>query len=356
MNVLVPVLVVLALLLANAACVAAEFALVATSRAALEARAARGSRRARHLLPFATEPKLQARLLAATQLGVTLASLSLGMYGEHRFAQFMHGELAWFRDGSFPDSVAFLGGHALASGLALFVLTGLHIVLGEMVPKVIALERAEPVLMFLAPPLLAFARILSPFVLVLQAAGSAVLLLFRIRPGSMGERLHTAADLQAMIHESQESGLIRGETGAVARRLFEFGDRTAAEVMVPREKIVAIPMGAKPAEIRKLLKESRHTRFVVYEGDIDRVLGQVHAKDLLRLILASAALQKNDVRKLPAIPTSLPLDRVIASLQAHRAQMALVATPEGRTAGLIALGDLSDEVIGPILERRFAGR
>ncbi len=355
MTFLVPVLVVMFLLLANAACVAAEFALVATSRAALEARAAKGSRRAKRLLPFASDGRRQVRLLAATQIGVTVASLGLGMFGERELAGFLR---QWFErlgDGAVPDGAAFVGSHALASGIAIFALTGLHIVLGEMVPKVIALERAEQVLMLLAPPLLAFAQLLLPLVAFLQASSRLVLRLLRLQPDRR-ESLHTAADLQAMIHESQESGLIRGEAGAVARRLFEFGDRTAADVLVPREKLLGLPLGAGPAAIRRLLKESRHTRFLVFEDDVDHLVGQVHVKDLLRRILAGAPLQPTDVRPLPRIAPTTPLEGVISAMRSNRSQMAAVVGPSGKTLGLVTLGDLSDTVVGPILERGSANR
>ena len=234
---LIPVLIIALLVIANGLFVAAEFAIVGAPRASIEHHASQGSRLARRVLRILENPKRQDRYIATTQIGISVASLGLGMYGEHWLAeQFVH----WFE--RLPTG-QWIAAHSLASVVAIAILTYLHIVIGEMVPKALALQRAQKTVLYVSPPIEALERLLLPLVIGLNALGNGLLRLIGIRRREVdAERYHTAQELQFIVQESQEGGLLRGESGRILRELFEFGDLTAGEVMVPRVQVVGIPI------------------------------------------------------------------------------------------------------------------
>ena len=169
------------------------------------------------------------------------------------------------------------------------------------------------------------------------------------------ERYHTTEELQFIIEESQEGGLLRGESGKILRELFEFGDLTAGEVMVPRVLLVGIPVGAEPDELRAIVRHAPHTRYPVYTGDLDNIVGSLHIKEVLRHLVANRPVTARDARPLPYVPGPAPLDEVLAAMRRYRAQMAVVMDQHGGTAGLVTIEDLFEEVVGEIEEGQ-AGR
>jgi CBS domain containing-hemolysin-like protein len=346
-EVLVPIGIIVAFLLANALFVAAEFAIVGAPRANIEHQAAQGSRRARSVLRILEDPKRQDRYIATTQIGITVASLGLGMYGEH-----------WLADrimvGLGPiDTRGWIAIHTIASIVAVGVLTYLHIVLGEMVPKALALQRPQRTVLYVSPAIGALERALLPLVVALNAFGNGLLKLAGVRRQEVeGERYHTAEELQFIVQESQEGGLLRGESGKILRDLFEFGDRTAGEAMVPRVLLVGIPVGAEPDELRAIVRTQAHTRYPVYSGDLDHIVGSLHIKEVLRHLISNQPVTARDARALPYVPGPAPIDEVLAAMRRYRAQMAVVMDQHGGTAGLVTMEDLFEEVIGDIEEGR----
>ena len=344
---LIPVLIIALLVIANGLFVAAEFAIVGAPRASIEHRASQGSVLAQRVLRILEDPKRQDRYIATTQIGISVASLGLGMYGEHWLAdQFVHrferlGIGRW------------IAAHTLASIVAIAILTYLHIVIGEMVPKALALQRAQKTVLYVSPPIEALERVLLPLVVGLNALGNGLLRLIGIRRREVdAERYHTAEELQFIVQESQEGGLLRGESGRILRELFEFGDLTAGEVMVPRVQIVGIPVEAEPDEIRAIVRASPHTRYPVYSGDFDNIVGSLHIKEVLRHLVSHQPVTARDARPLPYIPGPIPLDEVLAAMRRFRAQMAVVMDQHGGTAGIVTMEDLFEEVVGEIEEGR----
>jgi CBS domain containing-hemolysin-like protein len=332
----------LALVLLNGAFVAAEFALIAASRPAFERQAAAGDRLAREALRILKSVRGQDRYIATAQLGITLASLGLGMYGEHALAEYLEPLVA---------GVPFAGEGALAGGLALAALTALHISIGEMVPKGVALQRPERVVRLAHWPMRATFVVLYPLVALSNGIARAILNVAGIRRGSdQREYLYTPEELQLIVEESQQGGVLRAESGRILRELFEFGDLTASQAMVPRVRIVGVPIGAGPAAIRRLLTTSRHTRYAVYDGDLDHIVGMLHVKDLLRRLLQDEPVTVSDLRRLPVVPETATLDTVLATMQQAHAHLALVIDEHGGTAGLISLEDLFEEVVGDLDE------
>jgi CBS domain containing-hemolysin-like protein len=338
---LLAVAVIAVLIALNGLFVAAEFAIVGAPRLAIQRRARAGHRIARVVQAILQNPREQDRFIATAQLGITFASLGLGMYGEHVLATWIAGALdSW-------GPPRWIAAHALGTVISVTLLTYLHIVLGEMVPKSLALQRAEPTVLWITPPLLATKFLLYPLVIGLNAVGNVVLWLLRIdRRAASREQYHTAEELEFVVRESQEAGVLPAELGRLLREIFEFGDLTAGEVMTPRVRVTGIPAGSDAKAIERTLRTSPHTRYPLFEHSLDRVIGVVHVKGLLRLVLANELVQAGHAQTMPTVPATAGLDAVLAVMRRDRAQMALVIDEYGGTAGIVTLQDLFEEVVG----------
>lgn len=339
----VTIAIVFGLIVLNAVFVAAEFAIVTAPQAAIDASAAEGQRLARLVQSVLRDPRKQDRYIATSQIGVTVASLGLGMFGEHALAARILREL-----GTSPWST-WLAAHGFAAIVAIAVLTYFHIVLGEMLPKSIALQSAERLALWITPVVLWLETILFPFVVSLNTLGGVVLKMLGItRQSRTAEQYYTPEELQIIVEESEEQGALRADAGQMMRELFEFGELTAGEVMVPRVRISGIPVGAGPADLRTILGRSPHTRYPVYEGDLDHIVGIYHIKDLLRLLLNEQSVSAAGARTAPVVPETALLDAVLATMRRERAQLAIVIDEHGGTAGVVTLEDLFEEVVGEI--------
>jgi CBS domain containing-hemolysin-like protein len=344
-DILVPISIIVLLLVANALFVAAEFAIVGAPRAAIDARAATGNRLAVAVQRVLHDPRRQDRYIATAQLGITVASLGLGMYGEHVVADAIYSLLG--RSGA----PAWLVSHGVASVTSIAILTYFHIVVGEMIPKSIALQQAERMALWVTPPMLWTTTLVYPLVVALNGIGNQVLKLFGVnRQVQNADHYYTPEELQLIVQESEELGAIRTESGQMLQELFEFGDLTAAEVMVPRVRITGIPLGSTSDKVRELLGLSPHTRYPIIERDLDHIVGMIHIKDLLRLLLANEVIGPTHARPLPLLPETAPLDAVLATMRRERTQMIVVLDEHGGTAGIVTLEDLFEEVVGDIDE------
>jgi CBS domain containing-hemolysin-like protein len=336
-------LVISALILLNALFVAAEFAIVGAPRAAIDARAAKRQPLARLVQSVLRDPKRQDRYIATAQIGITVASLGLGMYGEHVVAEWIlehlgHGQVA-----------TWLAAHGFASVVAVAILTYFHVVVGEMIPKSLALQSAERMALAITPVMLWIQTLLLPFVVALNAIGNVVLRILGInRQAHSQDQYYTSEELQLIVEESEEQGALRSESGQVLQELFEFGELTAGEVMVPRVRISGIPVGAGPEELRQILGNAPRTRYPVYEGDLDHIAGTYHIKDLLRLLLNGTAVTAAGARSAPVVPETALLDAVLATMRREQAQFAVVIDEHGGTSGVVTLEDLFEEVVGEI--------
>lgn len=343
MEVLLPLGIIALLIVLNGLFVAAEFALVMAPRVTIERLAAQGYRSGKILQKILADPRVQDRYIATAQLGITLASLGLGMYGEHALAEWIAAGLAavglpsWF------------GAHAIASVVSVALLTYLHIVLGEMVPKSLALQNPKSAALFLVRPLQITQLVTYPLVLALNGLGNLILAMLRVERRARGhDQSYTAEELQYVVRESQQGGLLRAEAGRVLNDLLDFGQITAGETMVPRTKIAGIPLGASPEKIRKVIERTRHSRYPVYETDLDHIAGFVHLKDLFRLLLGNQSLSASVVREVPWVPQSTTLDRVMEIMRSAQVQMVVIMDEHGGTAGILTMEDLFDEIVGDI--------
>jgi CBS domain containing-hemolysin-like protein len=327
----------------NGLFVTAEFALISTPRAAVEYRAAQGDHLAKRILALLTTPNLQDRYIATSQLGITVASLGLGMFAEHDIAAWLEVHIA------IPETWRFITSAGVGGLIAVTALTFVDIVLGEMVPKSLALQHAEQLARIVYWPMRIASLVMLPLVATLSVIGRACLALVGVKRSSNAhEQFHTPDELRLIIEESERGGALRSEAGHLLTELFAFGDLTVGQVMVPRVRVVGLPIGATPEAIREFLIKHRHTRFPVFDGDLDHIVGMMHVKDLLRRIVANEGISATDARPIPVVPVTKPLDDVLTTMQRAHAHMAVVIDEHGGTAGVVSIEDLVEEVVGDI--------
>ena len=339
-------IIITVLILLNGLFVAAEFAIIGAPRTAIEGRAARGSGLALRVQSILRDPVKQDRYIATAQLGITLASLGLGMYGEHVLADGIYRLLGT------SGAPAWLLSHGLASTAAIVILTYFHIVVGEMVPKSVALQYAEPAVLWITPPMLWIKNALYPVIVGLNGVGNLTLRTFGVRrQHQTADQFYTPEELQLIVQESEDLGALRAEASQMLQELFEFGDLTAGEAMIPRVRITGIALGSTPEEVREILTSARrHTRYPIYDGDMDHVVGVIHIKHLLRVLMRNEVISADHARPVPVVPETAPLDVVLSVMRRERTQMIVVIDEHGGTAGALTLEDLFEEVVGEIDE------
>ncbi|HEY7234368.1 MAG TPA: hemolysin family protein [Gemmatimonadaceae bacterium] len=333
--------IVLALVVANAFFVAAEFALVATRRSRIENGGVVGERSAR--LVEKTLKDLD-RYISVTQVGITLASLALGWLGADAIAALIDAGLA--RLGvSIPGAAV----HTTAAAITAFVVIALlHIVLGQLTPKSLALVRPERTSAILVRPLIGFSVIMSPFIALLNGAANGVLRVFGVRPSRPLEQVHSPEELRLLVMQSRAHGALDESDSAMLAGVFDFHEKRARDVMRPRTDIVAIPVDATESDVWQLMRSERYSRYPVYEETLDNVVGVLVAKDLWLEEPGSPFALRSLIRKPLYVPDNRPAERVLDDLRRSRAHMAVVLDEYGGTAGIVTLEDLVEEVIGDI--------
>lgn len=342
----VPVLVIILLVLLNGFFVTAEFAIIGARPTQLEQMADEGNNTARSILGIINSRGKQDQYIATAQLGITLASLGLAMYGEPAIGHFIEPYLALLL-GEQPSEVLVA---SVGYVIALSLLTYLHVVLGETVPKTLALDDAARIVLLIARPMQVAQKILGLPVRILNAIGRTLLRLFQI-PAAEGEsRVLSPEELELIVTESAEDGLLKEGEEELIRNIFDFSDRVVGQVMTPRTRVQSIPSDMPGDAILKLVTESRHSRFPVFEGDLDHIAGILHLKDLVRQTIRS----KGDfdlrliLRAAPSVPENYPVELLLAAFKQQRLHMAIVLDEFGGMAGVVTLEDLVEEIVGEV--------
>jgi CBS domain containing-hemolysin-like protein len=332
------VLLLLLLVALNGLFVAAEFALVRVRRSRIEVLEKDGSRSAARVLDQIEHID---EYLATAQVGITLASIGIGFVGEPAIADLVEPIF-----GGLSHGVAV----AISFAIAYLLSTSLHITVGEQVPKMLSISRAERTAILLARPLAVFRWISLPFTSALNKISNAILRLFGVRPGDLEEK-HSSEDLKAIISQSAFGGeLDPGEAGMLSG-VFHFHEQQVREVMTPIPAVVTIDASEDVEAALRRCITSGHTRLVVIEDDNpDRVRGIVHINSLVRLYMNAGAETSIEpaIRPSPVFPETKPLDDLLAELQRQRSSMGIVADEYGRTVGLVSVEDVLEEVVGEI--------
>ncbi len=331
---------VAALILVNAYFVATEFALVAVRRTQIELWVREG-RRGAASAAAAIEHLDDA--IAATQLGITLASLGLGWIGEPALAHLVAPPLAAIGIGSAAAV------HSVAVAIAFSILTFLHVVVGELAPKALALDRPGPVALACARPLLIFGRVFRFVLVFMNGAGNALVRLAGIRPADGSRAAHSPEELSMLVSEARDAGRIRPYAGRILGNVFRISRTSVRDVMVPRENVLAIDMRVKEDELLGLLRESGYTRLPVYDRELDRIVGILHAKDLFHIYARDGVVVLRDaIRPAVEVHPDLPVVDALRRFRAGRKHLAIVRDSSGSMLGVCTLEDVLEEIVGEI--------
>lgn len=342
LTVLFKLAVVLVLVLANAFFVASEFALVTVRRSRVAALVAEGNRRARTLVRVID--RLDA-YISAVQLGITLASLALGWIGEQTFADMFTPVFRLL----LPSAASEIAAHSVAVAVAFATITFLHIVLGELAPKTLALERAEAVALAVARPMEIFYRIFKAPIWVLNHSGSRMLRWFGFKSTAEHTAAYTEEELRQLVGLSHKSGHLIEDERQLIYNVFDFTDATVESVMVPRTEIEALDAELSPAEMLDVFEQTRYSRMPIYRDSLDNIIGIVLHKDLSRAIRPGGAVTLEEFVRAPVfIPTNVKLNDALRMLRRSSEHMALVVDEHGGVEGLVTLEDLLEEIVGDI--------
>jgi len=331
----------IALLIAtNAYFVASEFALVAVRRTQVELWVREGRRGA---LAAAKAIDGLDDAIAATQLGITLASIGLGFVGEPVLARLISPLLSQFGWG---DSLSV---HTIAIALAFAVVTFLHVVVGELAPKAIALDRPGTTALLCAPPLLVFGRVFHVVLVVMNGAGNGLVRLFGVQPAGHGHAVHSPEELSLLVTEARQAGKIRPYASRILGNVFRLSRTRVRDVMIPRERVFAIERRTSAEVLIDLLRDTGYTRIPVYDGTLDEIFGILHAKDLFHVYAREGVVILEDaIRPASFIRPDLPVVDALRQFRRGRRHLAIVREGDGPVLGVCTLEDVLEEIVGEI--------
>jgi CBS domain containing-hemolysin-like protein len=333
------------LVLANGFFVSAEFALVSVRRTRVEELVRQGRPGARAVQRALRDPD---RFIAATQLGITIASLGLGWLGEPALAHFIQPVLDLV-----PENWVGVASHSLSAGLAFALITFMHVVIGELMPKSIALQRPEATALLVAQPTLLSELAFKPFIWLLNGTGNLLLRLIGMHAASGHEMVHSVEELRMLVEASGEKGVLERSERDMLDAVFDFGDEAAGEVLVPRTEMIAVEADAPLEQLIGLAVKHPLSKFPVYEGDLDHVIGIAHTKDLVRVQhdARRATTVRGIMREALFVPDTLKLSDLLQTFRQKRQHMAIVLDEYGGTAGLITLDDLMEQIVGEVRDQ-----
>ncbi|WP_042349700.1 hemolysin family protein [Bacillus massiliigorillae] len=282
--------------------------------------------------------------LSATQLGITIASLGLGWLGDPTIQALLAPLLNKL---NIPESAT----HAISFVIALSLMTFLSVVLGELTPKTFAIHKAEAVTLRIAKPIIIFHKVMYPFIKILNSSANLIARSFGLKPASEGEMAHSEEELRIILTESYEKGQINQSEYKYVDRIFDFDNRIAKEIMVPRTEIISISIDDSWDDIFSKLQHERYTRYPVIDGDKDSIVGVVHLKDLISVAMESdrSSIQLDDyIHPIISVIETIPINDLLIKMQKERNHMALLFDEYGGTAGIVTAEDIIEEIVGEI--------
>lgn len=361
MEIIPQLLLVVLLVFLNGFFVASEFALVAVRKTRIDELVKQGNKSAK-LVQRAIEHL--DTYISATQLGITLASLALGWVGEPILAQFFEP----FFEHYLPQNLAFISSHGLAFTIAFSIITFLHIVIGELAPKSIALQKAEKTSLWVIRPLLLFTTIFKPFIYVLNGAGILVLKLIGFKAPSGHQLVHSEEEIKMILAQSAEEGAIEKQEAEMVYSVLKLGDTPVRKVMIPKSRVIAFEKDTSLKQMIKIFQKNPHSRFPIYQDDIDHILGFIHVKDVYKNLFSQNKFESfrevylnflfknrerklskmNIIREVPKISENKKIDDAMILLREKRVHMAIVKDENNKTSGIVTLEDLVESLVGEI--------
>jgi CBS domain containing-hemolysin-like protein len=337
--VITPLAVILVLVILNGLFVAAEFSLIASRRSRLHTLAEGGNGAARWLLGVFDRPTGKDRYIAIAQLGITLASIGLGMYGEPQIAKWLYGP--------FEDwGLSYAAAHTAGFVVALSLITFMHVVFGEMIPKALALQTPEAVSLQVNPLMRVFGLIFRPLISVLNAVALGLMRLLGIRDPGQDALLYTSKELSILTDESAESGQLGEVQRDLIQNIFALEERTAEDLMTSRPRLEALNVQASTEEVTARIAASPRSRYPVFEDNLDQIIGVLHVKDFIRARASGRSAQLGRlVRPLPHVAASATAEDLLAQFKRERIHAALVVDEFGGTLGFVTMDDLIEDVM-----------
>jgi CBS domain containing-hemolysin-like protein len=345
-TVVIPIAVIIALVIVNGVFVAAEFALVGARRSRLQTLADGGNRAARWLLGVFDRPTGKDGYIAVAQLGITLASIGLGMYGEPAVARWLYGPFeSWGLSSAASHTVGFI--------LALSAITYMHVVFGEMIPKALALQSPERVSLRVNPIMRSFGVLFRPMVSVLNTVALGLMRLLRIPEPDQRLALYTSAELAIVTDEAADSGQLGAMQRDLIQNIFDLDERRAEELMTSRSRMEVLDVSASPKAVSTTIMTSPRSRYPVVDGGMDNVVGLLHIKDFIRADQqgSGAVDLRRLVRPLPSVAATATAEQVLERFKRDRTHASLVVDEFGGTLGLVTM----DDVIAEVMDDQVAG-
>ena len=329
------------LLFSNGFFVAAEFAMVKVRKTRIEQLVKEGNATAEIALEAIKDLD---KFIAAVQLGVTISSIGLGWVGEGTLARIIEPMFVFL-----PGISQTIATHTVSVSLAFALITFLHVVLGELIPKSIALEYTEKTALIIARPMQAITWVFNPFIWLLNGFGNWLLTLMRIPHSHKSSLVHSSEELDMLVDASYNGGVLNETEKDMLHNVFKFSDLTAKQVMVPRTDMICVPIDMSMEELNRVAAENQYTRYPVYEGDIDHITGLIHVKDLYKLSLDDTTCPIERIqREILLVPETMTMDNLVLEFKKRKGQMAIVVDEFGGTSGLITLEDVIEEIFGDV--------
>ncbi|UOQ93896.1 hemolysin family protein [Halobacillus shinanisalinarum] len=326
------------LILLTAFFVASEFAIVKVRRTKLEARAADGNKRALNALRVTGNLDYY---LSANQLGITITALGLGWLGEPTLEVLLHPLLEGF---NLPSSVS----HAITFAIAFFVITFLHVVLGELAPKTVAIQKAENITLMLSGPLIIYSKIMYPLIWLLNGSANLLVRSFGYQTAKESDEVHSEEELRHILSQSYQQGEINQSEFEYVDRIFDFDNRTAKEIMIPRTDMAVVDIEDPIGESLHFMNEERFTRYPVFEDDKDHIIGVLHLKELFYNDWNKVETLEKYVRPVLKVFENIPIHDLLVRMQQERTHLVILTDEYGGTSGMITAEDIIEEIVGDI--------
>ena len=340
-SIFINLFVIAFLLLANGFFVASEFAMVKVRKTRIEQLVKEGSGTAKIALEAIKDLD---KFIAAVQLGVTISSIGLGWVGESTLAKIIEPLFAFI-----PGAGQTIATHTVSASIAFALITFLHVVIGELIPKSIALEFTERTALLVARPMKMITFVFNPFIWILNGFGNGILKLMNIPHAHKTSLVHSTEELDMLVNASYDGGVLNETEKDMLHNVFKFSDLTAKQVMIPRTDMVCIPKDMSIEELNRLSAENQYTRYPVYEEDIDHIIGLVHVKDLFLLSIKNETCPIDKIlRPILLVPETITMDNLVLEFKKRKGQMAIVVDEFGGTSGLITLEDVLEEIFGEV--------